>query len=357
MLCTSRFKTTMNTLITHIKDTKSRHMTNYTARKHPKLNHISEEDRLGSEIAELGWRMTRQMERFLICIDLKAGDACWDTDVRAGIFGRDWRPNRQQGLEYQKRVVRRVKKGMVCGREHIFYVSVTEGKPKGEGREDEETYFDATRRCETEFDFIIPEKVVVAVQIRTLCRFSTPELGLYEVDSARRDVPCELDKGKGHHFVLELNKTKTLGATFVSNDSENEVYIVKSEDGETVLRINLHTAGWVRPNEGGVDGSMDVEIRGEAGVGRYAAERAALAKIVGVFSRDAVELGAVGEGSLESDIAQLTENFEYIVSELERLLGGGGQSFIEELESVGGVRYEGGRHAELRNLLKRMQCL
>ena len=80
---------------------------------------------------------------------------------------------------------------------------------------------------------------------------------------------------------------------------------------------------------------------------------------VGRLTRDAVELGAgaIGEGSLESDIGQLTENFEYIVSELERLLVGDGRSFIEELENVGGVRYEGGRHAELRNLLKRMQCL
>ena len=93
-------------------------MANYTARKQPKLDHTYEEDRLGSEIAELGWRMKKQMERFLDCMDLKAGDACLDTDVRAGIFGRNWRPNPTQGLEYQKRVVRRVKKGMVCGREH-----------------------------------------------------------------------------------------------------------------------------------------------------------------------------------------------------------------------------------------------
>ena len=46
-------------------------------------------------------------------------------------------------------------------------------------------------------------------------------------------------------------------------------------------------------------------------------ERAALGEIVGRLTRDAVELGEVGEGSLESDIGQLTENFEYIVSELE----------------------------------------
>ena len=50
-------------------------------------------------------------------------------------------------------------------------------------------------------------------------------------------------------------------------------------------------------------------------------------------------------------------HFEYIVSELERLLGGGGQNFIEELERVGGVPYDGRVYAELRNLLKRMQCL
>jgi hypothetical protein len=106
-----------------------------------------------------------------------------------------------------------------------------------------------------------------------------------------------------------------------------------------------------------VDGLEDAEVVGDAGAGRYKAERASLGKIVGRLTRDAVELGAVGEGSLESDIGQLTENFEYIVSELERLLGGDGRSFIEELENVGGVRYEGGRHAELRNLLRRMQCL
>ena len=190
-------------------------MANYTARKLPKLDHIVEEDRLGSEIAELGWRMKQQMERFLDCMDLKSGDACLDTDVRVGIFGRNWRSNPTKGLEYQKRVVRRVKKGMVCGKKHIFYVSVTEGKPKGEGREDEETYFHATRRGENEnvFDIVIPENVVVAVQIRTLCRFSTPELGLYKVDEAGREVPYELEEGKGYHFVFELNKTKMLDAT------------------------------------------------------------------------------------------------------------------------------------------------
>lgn len=344
---------------THIKDFKSRYMANYTARKQPKLDHKYEEDRLGSEIAELGWRMKKQMERFLKCMDLRAGDACWDTDVRAGIFGRDWRPNRQQGLEYQKGVVKRVKKGMVCGKEHIFYVSVTEGKSKGEGREDEEKYFEATRRGENEnvFDFVIPENVVVAVQIRTLCRFSTPELGLYEVDEMGRDVPCELETGEGHHFVLELNKTKALGARYVSDDGENDVLVLKSEDGEDVVRINLHTKEWVGVKKDGVDGSGDAEVVGEMGVGRYKAERAALGKIVGRLTRDAVELGAVGEGSLESDIAHLTENFEYIVSELERLLGGGGENFIKELERAGGVPYEGGVHAELRNLLKRMQCL
>ena len=36
--------------MTHIKDMKSRYMANYTARKHPKLDHMYEEDRLGSEI-------------------------------------------------------------------------------------------------------------------------------------------------------------------------------------------------------------------------------------------------------------------------------------------------------------------
>ena len=51
-----------------------------------------------------------------------------------------------------------------------------------------------------------------------------------------------------------------------------------------------------------------------------------------------------------------TQNWT-VVNVQRRLLGGGGRSFIEELESVGGVRYEGGVHAELRNLLKRMQCL
>ena len=337
-------------------------MSNYTGRKQPKLDHMYEEDRLGSEIAELGLRMTRQMERFLKCMDLKAGDACLDTDVRAGIFGRDWRPNRQQGLEYQKRVVTRVEKGMVCGKKHIFYVSVIQGPSKGEGREDEEKYFAATRRSENEneFDFIIPKNVVALVQIRTLCRFSTPELGLYEVDEAGREVPCELEEGEGHHFVLELNKTMALGAGYVSDDSENEVYIVKSEDGGDVVRINLHTKEWVGAKKDGVvgvDGSGVAVVVGDAGSGRYTAERAALGEIVGRLTRDTEALGAVGEGSLESDIGQLTENFEYIVSELERLLGGGGESFIEELESVGGVRYEGGRHAELRNLLRRMQCL
>ena len=105
---------------------------------------------------------------------------------------------------------------------------------------------------------------------------------------------------------------------------------------------------------------MDDVVVGEVGAGPYAAERAALEKIVGVFSRDAVELGAVGEGSLESDITQLTENFEYIVSELEKLRGGGrggGQNWIQELERVGGVPYEGGVHAEVRILLKRMQSV
>ena len=87
--------------------------------------------------------------------------------------------------------------------------------------------------------------MVALVQIRTLCRFSTPELGLYEVDEAGREVPCELETGEGHHFVLELNKTMALGAKYVSNDSENEVYIVKSEYGGDVVRINLHTKEWV----------------------------------------------------------------------------------------------------------------
>ena len=315
------------------------------------------EEILESEMKELAFRLNGQMERFLKCRDLESVDKCMEREVRWAVFGRDWTPNRKQGLEYQKSVVRRVKKGMVCGREHIFYVSVIQGPSKGEGREYEETYFEATRRGENEFDFVIPKDVVVLVQIRTLCRFSTPELELYEADAAGRELPCELETGKGHHFVLELDKTKTLGARYVSDDSENDVYIVKSEDGKTVLRINLHTAGWVRPNEGGVGGSKDAEIGGEVGVGRYAAERAALDNIVGVFRREAQAFGAVGEGSLESDITHLTENFEYIVSELERLRGGGGQKFIEELEMVGGVPYKGGVHAELRNLLKRMQSL
>ena len=318
------------------------------------------EESLESDMKELEFRIKGQMQRFLKCRDQTTGDACWDTDIRAGIFGKNWSPNRKQGLEYQKSVVRRVKQGMVCGREHIFHVSVMQGPSKGEGREDEETYFEATRRGENEFDFVIPEKVVVLMQIRTLCRFSTPELELYEVDATGRELPCELETGKGHHFVLELDKTKTLGAMYVSDDSQNEVYIVKLEDAETVLRINLHTAGWVRPNEGGVGGSKDAEIGGEVGAGRYTAERVALEKIVGVFSRDVEELGMVGEGSLESDIAQLTENFEYIVSELERLRSGGrggDQSWIQEPDRVGGVPYEGGVHTELRNLLKRMQSL
>jgi len=116
----------------------------------------------------------------------------------------------------------------------------------------------------------------------------------------------------------------------------------------------------VGPNEGWVGGSKDAVVVDEAGVGRYAAERAALEKIVGVFSRDAVELGVVGEDSLKSDITHLTENFEYIVSELERLRGGGrvgDQNWIQERERVEGVLYDGGVHAELRNLLKLMQSL
>jgi hypothetical protein len=313
-----------------------------------------------SEMKDLEFRLKGQMERFLKCRDQKAGDTCWDTDIHARIFGKNWMPNRKQGLEYQKSVVRRVKKGMVCLKEHIFYVSVMQGPPKGEGREHEDTYFQATRRGENEFDFVIPKKVVVLVQIRTLCRFSTPALQLYEVDASGREEPRELDTGKGHLFVLELDQTKTLGATYVNDDNENEVYLVKSENGETVLRINLHNAGWVGPNEGWVGGSKDAVVVDEAGVGRYAAERAALEKIVGVFSRDAVELGVVGEDSLKSDITHLTENFEYIVSELERLRGGGrvgDQNWIQEMERVEGVLYDGGVHAELRNLLKLMQSL
>jgi hypothetical protein len=48
--------------------------------------------------------------------------------------------------------------------------------------------------------------------------------------------------------------------------------------------------------------------------------------------------------SCESDITHLTENFEYIVSELEKLRGGGrggDQKWIQELQSVGGVPYKG----------------
>ena len=106
------------------------------------------EESLESDMKELEFRIKGQMQRFLKCRDLKTGDACWDTDIRVGIFGKNWRPNRKQGLEYQKSVVRRVKSGMVCAREHIFYVSVTSDKPKSEGEEDDVTYFDATRRGE-----------------------------------------------------------------------------------------------------------------------------------------------------------------------------------------------------------------
>ena len=318
------------------------------------------EERLESDMKELEFRMKGQMQRFLKCREWEDANKCWDTDVRAAIFGKNWPPNRKQGLEYLKGVVRRVQKGMVCGKEHIFWVSVTQGERRGEALQDNETYFDATRRGENELDFVIPKAQVVSVHMKTLCRFSTPELELYDVDAEGRQRPWPLIGEKINRFVLEIDKTKTLGGCEVEDDSENEVYLVKSEDGETVLRINLHAAGWVRPNESGVGGSKDAEIGGEVGVGRYAAERAALEKIVGVFSRDAVELGAVGEDSLELDIAQLTENFEHIVSELEKLRGGGrggDQNWIQELERVGGVPYKGGVHADLRNLLKRMQSL
>ena len=184
------------------------------------------EESLESDLKELEFRIKGQMERFLKCRELKTGDACWDTDIRAGIFGKNWRPNRQQGLEYQKSVVRRVKQGMVCGREHMFYVSVTQDGPKGEAREDDETYFDATRKSENELDFVIPKNVRVAVQIRTLCRFSTPELELYDADEEGRHRPCVLIGEKSHRFVLEIDKTKTLGGCEVENDRENEVYIV-----------------------------------------------------------------------------------------------------------------------------------
>ena len=40
----------MNTYMTYIKDRKRGYMANYTVRKHPKLDHMSEKDRLGLEI-------------------------------------------------------------------------------------------------------------------------------------------------------------------------------------------------------------------------------------------------------------------------------------------------------------------
>jgi hypothetical protein len=242
---------------------------------------------------EFWGKLLDEINNFLNSHEYKPAMKCLTQDVEYAIFGKYWRSSgiSTENLQSLQQRARTVKKTMFFDASHLFCVTVIcSGTSLIPTRPENDNH------C---FNYEVSCRDTVQISIKTLFRGATPPLYLFSQESGKSEQKRNVQSKQSNEVTLIFDQPVTLTRDFfINSDANNDQFILKSENGDVILRMNFNGKDW-RPN-----------------ADPYASERALFQQLEDMLLKQAAR--APDPEDVQGYVHHLRENFDMILESLPK---------------------------------------